>query len=123
VGVEERLSAAVTVFSMANPHRFSAAPGLRTGWRLCIVGVIVFALFALFTWVLAILHPMPGPYLPHYGQYRSPFSEAISFSFWAFAVFICAVYGLLWVALGARKARELTNRSFGWLIGRDWRGE
>jgi hypothetical protein len=108
---------------MANPQRFSAALGLRAVWRLLAVGAIVFALFALFAWALEVLHPVPGPYLPHYGQYRSPFSEAISFSFWAFAVFICAVYGLVWVTLGARRARELTVRSFGWLIGRDWRSE
>jgi hypothetical protein len=92
-------------------------------WRLCIVGAIVFALFVLFTWVLAILHPVPGPYLPHYGQYRSSFSEAISFSFWAFAAFFCAVYGLLWVVLGTRRVREFTIRSLGWMIGREWRSK
>lgn len=92
-------------------------------WRLGAAGVAVAALFAGFTWVLARLRHLPGGYLPQYGTYRSPISEAISFAVWAFLFSAAALYGLLSLFLGASKATEIARRGLEWILGRAERGK
>jgi hypothetical protein len=90
-------------------------------WRLAVVGVIVAALFAGFTWILATIHPLPGGYMARSGRYASPISEAITFSVWAFPVCVLLVYFLLSLILGAGKVNAVTNQSFEWIFGRSRR--
>jgi hypothetical protein len=89
----------------------------RNWWKLCFAGVIVASLFSVFTWIVARVHPVPGGYRPRSGSYASPTSEAISFSIWAFPVFMCVVYGLLYLLLGTRGINEIMNRGTEWIFG------
>lgn len=114
--------------SSGAPEMRNSGPSHSAGratnwWRLGVVGVAIAAVFTGFTWVLAKLHPAPGVYLPQYGTYRAPISEALSFAVWAFLFFMAALYGLLSLFLGATKAAELARRGLEWILGRTERGE
>jgi hypothetical protein len=86
-------------------------------WRLCFAGAVLTFLYLLFAWTVASLHPVPGGYSPRSGRYQSPLSEAMSFSYWAFPVAICILYGIFQLILGARKVNEFSSRCTKWIFG------
>jgi hypothetical protein len=90
----------------------------HTWWRLCVACAIAAGLFFLFVWALITLHPVPGIVSARTGHYRSPLSEAISFSIWAFSLALCVLYGLLQLLFGARKVNETVDDYTEWIFGK-----
>jgi membrane protein implicated in regulation of membrane protease activity len=69
--------------------------------------VLLAALFAGFTAFLLAVHPLPGGYRPVAGSFRSPLSEALQFSAWAFAILVALAYSIsAWFSKRIRERRK-----------------
>ena len=94
---------------------FRSARPFYHRWRFWALCICVGTLFSGFTWVLERINPYPGAY-SFRGGHHSRFADTVTFSLWAFPVFLIALYGLLRLLLGARKIDGIAARGFEWIF-------